>query len=353
MREARGMSSAKLIPIAVAALALAGCMGADSGASPAATGPEPLANGAKAAELMPPEEALAASLAADPSNATLAVPVWAVGDSWTVVTANGETQTAVVTSASQQSYRLDVTGEQTASYDAIGDVSWIGTIRAADLAGAQQGTAVKFFDFPLADGKTWSTTWDGLEVTMTARLNPALATSAGTQPGFEIVAMAGDAVHATYDFVPSMKWWSRIEWPAQGYGLAVSAYKPNWTGTAIRGTASQILELAAAGPVTNTPAAEFTVSEGQTTVMLLLMGATEQQARAMAIVDPEGQPFPLPEGEDVLVDGMPRDDFTTVQLPPTPGSWKIALAMAHDPEGSFVVFGSEVAMEQIVVGRAA
>lgn len=349
------MRPLSLLSIALAAaLPLAGCLG--GGDVPAATSaqPEPLSNGAGLANDLEDALSLAELLAQDPANATVAAPVWSVGDAWSFATQQadgaGEPVTLAVTASNGQSYTLLPTGEDMAVYDALFDVSYVGPIRATDLAGAQDGTPVRFFDFPLKDGKSWSTTWDGLTITLTAKANPAISTPMGTQAGFDIVATReGGEVHATYDFVPALKWWSHIEFSA-GYGLRLESFTANWTGSVLRGTANEVFNLAPVGPVTNMPGAAFSVAEGQSALAIVMMGHTEKQARAVLVTDPSHMPVFLEGGDDVLVDPAPRREFRVdTIMQPAPGQWHIGFAMLHDPHGMFHVMGHEIALEPVTL----
>jgi hypothetical protein len=103
----------------------------------------------------------------------LAAPEWQIGDAWTYSQmspgASARTITAVVTADAGGDWILDTNDQAHALYDAQSDVSFLGPVRKSDLAGSQQGARVQFFDWPLEENKTWSTTWDGksLELVVT------------------------------------------------------------------------------------------------------------------------------------------------------------------------------------------
>lgn len=350
----------RLRPIFLASMTLvaglAGCLSGED--APAATAPgqgETLAAGiADPSALADDVEALADMLANDPANATVAAPVWSVRDAWTFTTGSpgGESasNTFVVTAASGTTYTLAPTATESAVYDALFDVSFIGPTRASDLAGSQHGTAVKFFDFPMADGKSWTTTWDGFELQVTAKANPRIDTPRGPQPGFDIVASLPDgSAHVTYNYVPAVKWWTTIIF-SEGWGHTLTEFKQNWTGVAYTPVAKQVFSLAPVGPATHTPGQQFTVDEGQAVLAIVLMGHTEHQARAITLVDPNHAPVPLPGGEDVMVDPATRSEFRVDMIDaPAPGQWGIAMAMAHEPDGFMMVAGHQVALEEIAV----
>lgn len=281
------------------------------------------------------------------SNASVDAPVWSVGDAWVVETRDGD-QTAeatLVVVSADGGYVMATTDERTATYDAAFDVSYLGKIRASDLAGAQQDQPIRFFDFPLAEGKAWSTTWDGIQVNLTATFSPKIATPAGPQPGFAIVGAGPDGKdYVRYDFVPALGWWSHLEFTA-GYGFVVKKAVHGWTGEYLEGAAKTLLTLATAAPVGATPAGTFTVDKDQSTVLLTLIGSSSKAyARGLALVDPGHQPY-NPEGMDnVEMQPSAAGMFKTAFLPPTAGEWQIGAPMLHDPDGFFHLTVQQIAL---------
>lgn len=351
----------RLRPLILASMTLvaglAGCLGGEPNpAATASTADEKLAAGIADATATGADSlaSLAQMLANDPANATVPAPVWNVRDAWTVTTGSpgGESasNTFVVTASSGTTYTLASTGVEPAVYDALFDISFIGPMRASDLAGSQAGAAVKFFDFPLTNGKTWSTTWDGLEVRVTATANPRIETPRGPQPGFDIVAALPDGTpHATYNYVPAVKWWTSVTF-SEGWGHTVTEFKENWTGTAYAPVSKEVFSLAPVGPATHTPGQQFKVDEGQAVLAIVLIGHTEHQARAITLVDPNHALVPLPGGDDVMVDPAVRSEFRVDMIEaPAPGQWGILMAMAHEPDGFMMVSGHQIALDEIVV----
>jgi len=93
----------------------------------------------------------------------LRVPGWSLGDHWTYRTGDGEEQTWAVTRDAGSDWIVDTDSRDAAFFDARSDVSFFGERRKADLAGSQGDANVRFFDWPLVEDKTWTTTWDGVE----------------------------------------------------------------------------------------------------------------------------------------------------------------------------------------------
>jgi hypothetical protein len=316
--------------IALAAL-LAGCAEPDAPAARASTAAEPL----DTALLADATDVAAIALAAEAE-----APEWSVGDAWAVVSRGaGEEERGflVVTAADSGSYTIGTSSEQAAGWDAIHDVSYIGRIRAHDLAGHQQGEPVQYFDFPLAEGKTWSTKWDGFEVVLTATKTPR---------GFDIVGLADGAPYVEYDYSPEMKWWTRLHFVQGDYGLTIERLQPEWRGTLASGTGKVVYEAASETPAAMSGGSgAFTIDEGQTFAMATLSGGGSHWARAFGLTDPSGMPYPTTSIENAEAEGMgPRGVFLQERLPPTPGQWHVAAPAVHDPEGGFSLVVHQVAI---------
>lgn len=100
----------------------------------------------------------------EPANGTaLEAPSWSLGDSWTYRGADGDELTWAVTGDAGSDWIVDTTDRELAFFDARDDVSWLGEVRKDDLAGSQDGDRVRFFEWPLEPGKTWTTPWDGVQ----------------------------------------------------------------------------------------------------------------------------------------------------------------------------------------------
>jgi hypothetical protein len=278
------------------------------------------------------------------NNSSVEAPVWAPGDAWEITThgvGTGARETLVVASATSDSYLIATTSEQTATFDAAFDVSYVGKIRASDLAGAQKEKSVQFFDFPLTDGKAWSATWDGLKVGISAHFQPSIA-MAGGRPGFSIVATHEGKEYATYDYVPALKWWSHLDF-AEGYGIKIERATSNWTGMLVTATAKQVYNSETAVPVVTFNTETFKVDERQTTLMLTLGGGAKNYARSWQLIDPNGTTYPS-GGPAYEVAQAGGGVFSTYTYPAVPGDWKISAPIAHDNTGSFLLTAHEIAL---------
>lgn len=315
----------------VAVLLVAGCLGGPSEVSSAATdaaGPPSLSD----APVTLPGDAVAATMGAQP-------PVWNVGDAWATTAFDDEgTQQGwfVVTRADADGYTTETTSERLAGFDAMFDVSYLGRLRA-DLAGSQNGVPVQFFSFPLEDGKSWTTGWDGREVALTATKAADRFLITGTMEGEPYVE---------YDYVPSLRWWSKIEFAA-GYGFRVDTATTNWTGTLATATGELLYESETALPVATLNSGAFTVTEGASFAALTLVGGGPAWARALVLTDPAGAPY-MTSTPNVEFAEAPSGFFYHEQLPATPGQWHIGAPAVHEPGGWF-----RVQVHQVTLGSKA
>lgn len=131
----------------------------------------------------------------------LQVPTWQIGDYWTYRTPGGE-QTLVVTEDTGTAYVVDTTSRGTAFFHARQPISYLGEIRKADLAGSQDTGPVKFLDWPLEDGKTWSALWDGANLDLVAH-------DQGDEV-FHIQALSGETVINQFQYNNATGWFDWI-----------------------------------------------------------------------------------------------------------------------------------------------
>lgn len=325
------MDRSRLLALGVLGLVLplAGCFGGKDGSEDEGVDP--------AVDAPAPGSPVATGGAADGS---FDAPVWTVGDAWAIspVGDAGQPGVLVVTGAEGDAYTLATTDPDAAGYDALFDISYLGRIRASDLAGHQGGKPVQFFSFPLADDKTWTTTWDGLEIKLAAKWNPALTTSAGIHPGFEIVGTYEGEPYVRYDYVPTLKWWSHLSF-ANGYGMKVERTFADWTGEYVAAEAKKLVESAPAPSVT------FTVEEGASFVHVTLQGESTQYARAWRIFAPDGTPHDQQTETGSAGSG---DVSITERLPPTPGEWRIVSPVVN-ADGGFTLKVNQVTLTTLTL----
>lgn len=267
------------------------------------------------------------------------VPVWNVGDAWIGTSHNGdETRpiTLVVTKVESDAYTIETDDAQTAGYDAMFDVSYVGRISTSELSGAQQGQPVLFYDFPLTDGKSWTAAWDGLAVKLTATKSAR---------GFDIVGTVDGEEYVRLDYATDLRWFSKLEFVRDDYGITLERVQPSWTGSVVSATAEKIYEGGPTAPIVSPGAGTFTMAEGQTYGVVSVIGGGAQWARAFYLVQPDGMPF---MGTDIgnfeLEAAGPRGVFLTMEIPAMAGAWQIASPGIHDPTGGFYVSVHQIAV---------
>ncbi len=256
-------------------------------------------------------------------------PTWKVGDWWEFKTTaeDGATlsSTEVVTSDTGDAYTLTAATEETALYDSIFDISYIGRIRKSDLSGNQQGNAVKFFEWPLKDGASWTARWDGEVVTLTAREEPNVPSPAGAGPGYRVTGTVDGDEFVTYTYSPAVKWWTNIKW-AGGYSRELVRVGENFTGTVFEAEAVKPVdkEITSAGAGRES----FTVAESVTHLAYSYAFVAFQGAESVLVVDPESSVTTIASG--ACNPCLSRDfGYLTVK----PGEWQVA--SAHATESGF------------------
>ncbi len=337
-----GMRQATKTLAVIAVLAFSGCIGAE----PLKEGTTTTANVEAGAVLLGDNAAMMEAARLLPIDA----PTWAVGDAWTIESFGFATHTCtlVVVDASPD-YVLAPTCQESAILDATYDVSYLGRIRARDLAGSQQGDPVRFFDFPLTDGKKWTTTWDRQEITLTATFAPTIAAPGlGSAPGFTITGATSEGEpYVAYDYSPALKWWTTLDF--FDYGIRVKSFQSNWTGTYKTAAANPVFTYASSVPgFFVPPASTFTVNEDQTALVVMLIGQFGGHAYTARLVDPAGStPW------DRTSSAQNGSTFDVTNLDPTPGQWTFAASGMFDPTvGSFSLSAIEVKVDDATLSAA-
>lgn len=128
----------------------------------------------------------------------LDMPTWSKGD-WWQYQGPGNPFTLVVSDDAGSSWFIDTDDEDMAFFEIqFGPISYLGEQSKANLAGSQGSDAVKFFDWPLEDGKTWTTPWDGDTMDMVAH---DLGNDA-----FHVIATVDGMVRNQFQYSNATKW---------------------------------------------------------------------------------------------------------------------------------------------------
>ena len=199
--------------------------------------------------LQPPPDALEASSARDAgaprasvgdviASATTA-PAWDVGDAWRVQFGEGDPICwVVVVAQTSEGYQQGVwcpTDEATliAAQLAGFDVRYAGLL-TKDLAGVGIGGVeeTRWFDWPLEDGKSWPTSYQGDDAQVTVELDEE-------ERRYELsLCLAFGGCVARYDYDPRLAWWSEVIFES-GSTFQVRERTEDWTGSATIATASE------------------------------------------------------------------------------------------------------------------
>ncbi len=264
-------------------------------------------------------------------------PTWTVGDWWGhhvyfgTDDDEGVHYNAIVVAGSGDAWQLASDDAEAAAMEALWDIPILGDFSKSDLATTSGGEAWLWYDFPLADGKTWTSTMDlrgegPEELTSTATYDPAIASPAGTFPGFLVeTRLADGALALQYDYVPAIGWYSQfkafdlstdepddVELRAVGMGFG-----HGWTGTYYVTEAVQLAQnlgyTIIAPPAVMAapdPFETFTVSDEATHVFGYGFAYSYAGAQALALRDPNGDHWeavatPLEEGASFFFDRVP------------------------------------------------
>lgn len=185
-----------------------------------------------------PDDALdAASFERGQPRERIEAPSWDVGDAWRVQFDDGEPICWLVVVAAEADVRQQGVwcesdeAEEIAAQIAAYEVPYVGRFTST-LDGLQRDTEpFRFYDWPLADGKAWATTYQGdpVEVLTVYDADDGRYRFEVTRDGERFLE---------YDYDPSLEWWSRLEFEG-GYTLRVHEHGRDWSGTVVFATTEE------------------------------------------------------------------------------------------------------------------
>lgn len=297
----------------VVALATAGCISGQENQGPASE-----------------DEAVSTtgSTSADPSASTdgqaLEAPTWQVGDWWTWRSDQAGEFSYVVTGDEGQDWIVGTDSEQIAFFHARTEVSFLGEIRKSDLAGSQNDTRVQYFDWPLVEDKTWSTTWDGVQRTITVvDIEDGLAT---------LEAREGDRLAVSYVYDSQTGWFGEITFHAPDGSAAFTttpvASGSNFTGEVVEWRFdAQVGASGTLQPAAVPAGVSFTVPGNATDIWLDLQVECPSGAFNIGFSSEQGQGWGITEV-------CPYNETTTgaVIEDPEPGQWDGGVIAASPAE---------------------
>jgi len=251
---------------------------------------------------------------------------WQRGQWWRFHISGGGasgTDTRVVVGDNGFSWDVGTNNDDTAYFDALLDVSTVGPIRKADLAGEQHGTPVLYYQWPLDVNRTWSTTWDG--VTRDVRvIGPDVARVGGkVMNATALEATEAGRVAVRYDYAPEVGWYTRVEFIGQGGGfrLDLEDFGTNYNGTISTATVKDVYHDSAHGPLQ--PQHDFTVDAGATFLEMQVRLTGDQVVYQLGLVPPAGNPLPYTYGPCIA--NCSIADTQRLQAP-VPGKWTVTAA---------------------------
>lgn len=261
-------------------------------------------------------EALRAASIADPH----ARPDWRVGDAWRVQFDAGDPVCwLVVAQADELGYRQGVwcpTDEAPliAAQLATMRLPYAGAF-TLDLGGVAGEEVVTWFEWPLADGKTWPTTWGGAPAHVEASWLDA-------QERYELDLCLDDGLCvASYDYDPELGWWSELVLRG-GFELRVHEREEGWTrghvlADAVERRSSNYNGVSVDLLATARPA--FDVDEGEDVVVVEIQ-REGVHSHDYSLVGPEGR-FATSYSSSSLVYA---DDYVWDMVDAEPGRWTIS-----------------------------
>lgn len=223
---------------------------------------------------------------------TTEAPEWSLGDHWNYESPTG-TFTLVASGEQGGDWILDSTSPDLALFDAMFDISYVGPISKTDISGQQDGTRVKFFDFPLEDGKQWSTTWDGESVSVTATLEE--------DGRYRMEGVTSSGPHVEYVYDPEVGFFREATWyggdpDGEDWYMRLSGSGEGFSGTLHRYTIGETHSFVHEVDGTGLYEAEFGEDWNELAfTTLLICGGDEAGQIAVGIDDPQSaEEDPLP-----------------------------------------------------------
>lgn len=256
----------------------------------------------------------------------LQAPVWSRGDAWRVQFPRTDFECALVVVAGNETdgYRQGAAcdgQEGLATEEAIFAYAFLGDMGPGLEGRDRDGESVTFFDWPLTDGKGWTTSWNGRELDVVATFSETLEGPDGREPGFHIEMRSEDEVFATYDYLPSLSWWSDLQL-ANGFQMVVQGFEPGWEGEV--STAEAGLSLALGGS-TLVPLSGSFSCEAEDDLLVLVRSWDPAAVRRLSVTTPSGGNA---HSETALLPSSGSSEFSVAYMPPEVGTWQVDLLHA-------------------------
>lgn len=291
------------------------------------------------------EDVLAAAL---PERADGA-PDWQVGEAWRVQFGSGDPDCwVVVATADEEGYRQGFSCSRDDEEDAIVSFAtafeyrYVGNV-SRELGGRASMETVELYRWPLEDGASWPTTWFGRPVTIEAELDEGYEGANGPEARYVLQMVEDDEVIITYDYVPSLRWFSIFYYVESEFAFRVHEHAPRWAGDAVAvGHGERLVEVEAPLATQTALDSTFEVPEH---VDLLVPYALRQGAHLerLILTGPDGEERWTP-GVGGLSTGVSVAGASSHidLLEAEPGTWGIDHAGFATGMLELVVFGIDV-----------
>lgn len=253
-----------------------------------------------------------------------AAPEWTIGQYWTLDTDVFGEMTLVVVGEEDEEWIMGTANEDLAWFHVLEEVSFLDQIRKSDLAGSQEGERVRFLDFPLEEGRNWTTFWGEGE----RRIEVAEA-------GDDFVLKGYDNGHlgVVYVYNPTVGWFTDMEYyDEEGeveYKFILTDHGTDYAGQIANWSTPAEMGLSGDLPVQG---AGFTVPEQvQDLFITFQFGCEGQQGTYDLRIQHSGTP-PLSDDGYTRSGGCETIDLQEVIPDPEPGPWSIDWQQLFLPE---------------------
>lgn len=269
-------------------------------------------------------------------------PTWEVGDSWLVAFGDGDPVCrAVVASADESGYRQgwwcaeDGLADYIAAQFAAFGIPYAGAL-TRDLAG-RDGDMV-WYDWPLADGKTWTAEYYGTDLDVTARWD-------AKDGRYVITAESEGDAFATWDYIPELRWWSALEF-AGGWRFSVLDRVPSWDGQVTLADAERRYQEGGSQIVVGYSApGVFTALADDEALYMVMQRGDGLWAEHVDIRAPDGSSMYQQQiASNVLGSG---DPFVADLLPGIPGTWTVLRAGSNLGYSYISIWGVSFTRERV------
>ena len=283
-------------------------------------------------------------------------PVWARGDWWSVTDNMDRSYSIVVAGESGSDWTVLSNDLSVALADYDFDISYLGAVGKADLAGRQGADRVKYFEWPLEHEKTWTTRWDGVTRTMVAH-----DMGDGT---WHIQGHDGQTLAVEYTYDPVSKWLTELTFYNATTGELQFGWTSSGSGQDFGGTVYQydlvetgfsVAQTGVGGPQGTFPVADTV----QHVVIDLEIDCDNQPGLILVGLQPpqdDGSESPVPPipflaGQEVYGNDepCPQADGVMQWIVPEPaGTWRFD-ASVNSSSGGFSLRVTEHTFQAIVL----